>query len=273
MIQSAKSEARNPKSETSPNDRNRKSRASNSRFGTFRFGASDLFRISSFRFRISTLICFCPLLLAVGCQQPMGEQPSCRPLKPSSFFGDGQSARPLVAGTVARGQLRLDRAFYTGELGPAQGGTPMDAAGGGISLHVARTALAEKPYVRQFPFRVTREVLQRGQERFTIYCSVCHGPLGYGDGKVVQRGFTQPPSYHTDRLRDAPVGYFFDVITRGFGSMPDYAPQVPPGDRWAIVTYLRALQLSQCASMKDLDQLPEEVKGAALLELEKPGGQ
>jgi len=220
---------------------------------------------------ILPIICACPLFF--GCQQQMAEQPNCRPLKASGFFADGQSARPLVAGTVARGQLRLDRQFYTGELGPAQGGSAMDSSGGGVSLPVGRTALAEKPYVKTFPFSVSREVLQRGQERFTIYCSVCHGPLGYGDGKVVERGFTQPPSYHTDRLRAAPVGYFFDAITRGYGSMPDYAAQVSPQDRWAVVAYLRALQLSQYAPLKDLERLPEEVKNVALLELEKARGQ
>ena len=217
------------------------------------------------------MICACPLFL--GCQQQMAEQPSCRPLKPSGFFADGQSARPRVEGTVARGQLRLDRAFHAGELGPAQGGSPLELSGGGVSLPVARTALAEEPYVREFPFAVTREVLQRGQERYQIYCSVCHGVLGYGDGKVVQRGFTQPPSYHTDRLRTAPVGYFVDVIAHGYGSMPDYAPQVAPGDRWAIVAYLRALQLSQHAPLADLEQLPEELKNRALLDLEKARGQ
>jgi len=201
-----------------------------------------------------------------GCQQKMAEQPSCRPLKPSEFYADGQSARPLVVGTVARGQLRLDRQFFTGELGPAQGGSPMDLSDGGVSLPVARTALDEKPYANTFPFSVTREILDRGRERFTIYCSVCHGSLGNGDGVVVQRGFTQPPTYHSDRLRSAPPGYFFDVISHGYGSMPDYAAELQPQDRWAIVAYLRVLQYSQHAP---LDELPEGVRKEALVELEK----
>ena len=207
------------------------------------------------------------LLACAGCQQKMAEQPSCRPLKPSDFFADGQSARPLVAGTVARtlDNRYLDRAFLTGELGPAQGGSPM-ADTFGVSLPVARTALNLKPYVTTFPFAVTRKVLDRGRERFTIYCSVCHGSLGAGDGVVVQRGFTQPPSYHSDRLRTAPAGYFFDVISHGYGSMPDYTAQVRLEDRWAIIAYLRVLQYSQHVP---LDELPEGVQKAALVELEK----
>ena len=200
----------------------------------------------------------------------MAEQPSCRPLKPSEFFADGQSARPLVAGTVARGQLRLDRAFFTGEHEPAQGGSPSDLSAGGVSLPVARTALAERPYVDSFPFPVSRTVLDRGRERFTIYCAVCHGRLGYGDGVVVQRGFTQPPTFHSDRLRAAPEGYFFDVITHGYGSMPDYAPQIHAQDRWAIVAYLRVLQFSQYAPLREL---PEPVRKAALTELKNQHGQ
>ncbi len=192
------------------------------------------------------------------------EQPSCRPLASSEFFDNGQSARPLVVGTVARGDDRLDRAFTTGQRGPEQGGSAMGASSGGVSLVVARTALAEKPYVDAMPLPVTRELLERGRERYGIYCAVCHGSLGYGDGVVVDRGFTQPPTYHDDRLRSAPVGYFFDVISHGYGSMPDYAAQIHTRDRWAIVAYLRVLQLSQHAPV---DELPEPVRKAALTEL------
>ncbi len=215
----------------------------------------------------ATLVALVALSCA-ACQQEMAEQPSYRPLKPSEFFPDGLSARPLVEGTVARGDARLDRQFYTGLRAPEPGEASVEA-GAGISLPLARTALAEKPYVAAFPFPVTRAVLDRGRERFTIYCAVCHGPLGHGDGIVVQRGFTEPPTYHSDRLRSAPVGYFFDVITHGYGSMPDYAPQVPPRDRWAIVSYLRALQLSQHAP---LAELPESARKAAETELEKQRG-
>lgn len=193
------------------------------------------------------------LFCCASCQQKMADQPSFRPLEPSAFFDNNQSARPLVPGTVSRGNLRLDPAYYTGVRG---GYADRD-----VRLSVARTDLQEKPYVEEFPMEVTPLVMARGRERYNIYCSVCHGPLGYGGGVVVRRGFTAPPSYHTDRLRTAPVGYFFDVITRGFGSMPDYATPLPPSDRWAVVAYLRALQLSQHAT---LDELPagarEEVR-------------
>lgn len=171
-------------------------------------------------------------LLAVGCQQQMANQPRYDPLEASDFFADGRSARPLVEGTVARGQLRLDEHFYTGK----------------INGQLATT----------FPFPVTAEVLDRGQERFNIYCTPCHDRLGTGLGMVVRRGYRQPPSYHIERLRNAPVGHFFDVMTRGFGAMPDYAAQIPPRDRWAIVAYIRALQLSQSAT---LDDVPPQQRG------------
>jgi mono/diheme cytochrome c family protein len=178
-------------------------------------------------------------LFALGCQQQMANQPRYDPLEASDFFDDGRSARPLVEGTVARGQLRLDEQFYTGK----------------INGQLATT----------FPFPVTAAVLDRGQERFNIYCTPCHDRLGTGLGMVVRRGYRQPPSYHTERLRQAPVGHFFDVITRGLGAMPDYAAQIPPRDRWAIVAYIRALQLSQNATLADVpppqrDALAEEKK-------------
>jgi mono/diheme cytochrome c family protein len=210
------------------------------------------------------------LLCCPACQQEMGEQPSYRPLKPSVFFADGQSARPLVDGTVARGELRLDRHFFAGLRGPAEGGPPLEDSSS-LSLPVARTDLAKKPYARDFPFAVSYDVLERGRRRFDIYCAVCHGPLGHGDGVVVERGFTPPPTYHDDRLRAAPVGYFFDVITHGYGSMPDYAGQVPPRDRWAIIAYLRVLQFSQHAP---LAELPEPQRKAVRTALEeRTGGQ
>jgi hypothetical protein len=166
--------------------------------------------------------------LLTGCRQDMQDQPKYIPLRPSSFFDDGRSARPLVEGTVARGHLDADPAFYTGKVD----GKPVDA----------------------FPFPITRDVLSRGQERYNIYCSPCHDLLGTGQGMIFRRGFNRPPpqSYHIDRLRQAPVGYFYDVITNGLGAMPDYAAQIEPRDRWAIVAYVRALQLSQNASVNDV---------------------
>jgi mono/diheme cytochrome c family protein len=168
----------------------------------------------------------CALLL-VACRQQMFQQPSYRPYQPSSFFADGTSARPVPADTVARGQLRDDPLLFTGKDASGQDAT-------------------------EFPFPITREVLTRGQQRFNVYCTPCHGFAGDGDGMVVRRGFTTPPTYHSDRLRQAPVGYFFRVISNGFGSMPSYATQVAASDRWAIIAYIRALQLSQAAPLVDV---------------------
>jgi len=169
------------------------------------------------------------LSLAVlsACRQDMHDQPKYIPLRPSDFFADGRSARPLIEGTVARGYLDANVLLYTGK-GPD--GKPSN----------------------EFPMPVTKELLLRGQQRFNIYCSPCHDRTGNGNGMIVRRGYRHPPTYHSDRLRQQPNGYFFDVITRGFGAMPDYAVQVQPEDRWAIVAYIRALQLSQQASINDV---------------------
>ena len=166
------------------------------------------------------------LTAATACRQDMHNQPKYRGLRPSTFFADGSSARPLVEGTVARGTLQEDEGFFTGKVNKAD--------------------------VKELPFAVDAQVLDRGQERFNIYCTPCHGRTGAGNGMIVQRGFRQPPSYHEDRLRNAPVGYFFDVMSHGFGAMQDYSSQVPVADRWAIAAYIRALQLSQRATMEDV---------------------
>jgi mono/diheme cytochrome c family protein len=166
------------------------------------------------------------LAFAAGCRQDMHDQPKYRGLRPSAFFADGSSARPLVEGTVARGTLQEDEAFFTG--------------------------MVNKVPVKEFPFPIDQQVLDRGQERYNIYCTPCHGRTGAGNGMVVQRGFRQPPSYHIDRLRQADVGHFFDVMTNGFGAMPDYRTQISPRDRWNIVAYIRALQLSQHAAAADV---------------------
>ena len=167
------------------------------------------------------------LAASAACRQDMHDQPKYIPLRPSDFFGDGRSERPLLPGTIARGHLKDDVAFYTGK-GPD--GKPVDG----------------------FPFPVTKEVLDRGQQRFNIYCTPCHGHLGNGDGMIPSRGFRHPPTYHQDRLRKVPDGYIFDVITTGFGAMQDYSAQVAPADRWAIVAYIRALQLSENATVADV---------------------
>ncbi len=167
------------------------------------------------------------IALTSACRLDMHIQPRENPLAKSDFFADQRSARPIVEGTVARGQLREDTYFYTGK----NGSNPGDV----------------------MPFPVTKEVLERGQERYNIYCAPCHSRVGDGNGFIPSRGFTRvPPSYHIPRLQKAPVGYFFDVITNGFGIMPDYASQITPEDRWKIVAYIRALQLSQNATTADV---------------------
>jgi hypothetical protein len=181
------------------------------------------------------------LAAGVGCRQDMHDQPKYIPLRPSDFFGDGRSERPLIEGTVARGHLDDDTAYYTGR-GP------------------------DGTFVNEFPFPVTKEVVERGQNRFNIYCAPCHDRLGNGDGRVVRRGYRHPPSYHIDRLRQVPNGYIYDVITTGFGAMPDYAAQIKPSDRWAIVSYVRALQLAHNAK---IDDVPADRRA----DLNQEGGQ
>jgi hypothetical protein len=195
--------------------------------------------------------------LLAGCRQDMHDQPKYKPLRASDFFADGVSARPLVSGTVARGQLRENRQFYTGKTSkaavdvsnPQSENTP--ARSPAPSGPVGQTAQL-RGYVTTFPFLITKDILDRGQDRFNVFCSPCHDRVGTGLGMVVRRGYRRPPSFHIDRLRQAPVGYFFDVITNGFGAMPDYSSQIPPQDRWAIVAFLRALQLSQNAPISDV---------------------
>ena len=174
---------------------------------------------------------FASLFLA-GCRQDMHNQPRFKPLRASDFFADGRSARPLVTGTVDRSQVSEDPAYLSG----LENFRPLET----------------------LPFRVTRQALERGRERFNIYCMPCHGELGDGNGMVAQRGYLHPPSFHDDRLREAPVGHFFDVITNGLGGMPDYSQQITPDDRWKIVAYIRALQLSQHAT---LAEVPAEMQG------------
>jgi mono/diheme cytochrome c family protein len=156
----------------------------------------------------------------------MYNQPRSKTLGSSDFFRDGAASRQIPQHTVARGQLQADTAFGTGMIGTN--------------------------YIDVMPMTVTKAVLDRGHERFNIYCAVCHGLTGEGNGMIVQRGFPPPPSYHIERLRSAPVGYFYDVITRGYGIMFSYATRVKPEDRWAIAAYIRALQLSEHAVLGDV---------------------
>ncbi len=165
------------------------------------------------------------IAITVGCRQDMHEQPYYRTLSKSDFFADARSARPPVEGAVARDDHE-DSYFYTGKIGTEDGD--------------------------YMPFPVTKEVLDRGRERYNITCTPCHGRVGDGNGFIPSRGFRRPPSFHIERLRKMPIGYFFDVDTNGFGVMPDYASQVAPRDRWCIAAYIRALQLSQNAPSADI---------------------
>lgn len=179
-----------------------------------------------------------PAVFLIGCRQDMHDQPKYRTYAYSEFWNDARSARPRVENTIARGQLHTDAKMFKGKDGDA--------------------------FTNTIPYTVDKAFLARGQNRYNIYCSPCHGQTGDGEGMVVQRGFKHPPTYHQDRLRNQPAGYYYDVITNGFGSMISYASRVQPQDRWAIVAYVRALQLSQNATVEDvpaadrpkLDQAP-----------------
>lgn len=177
------------------------------------------------------------VLCTPACRQDMFDQPKSKPLAESDFFDDRAMSRPIPLHTVARGRLAEDEAFHSGMIG--------------TNLIV------------EFPIQITGAVLERGRERYDIYCAVCHGRTGAGNGIIVQRGFPAPPSYHIERLRAAPVGHYYDVMTRGYGVMYSYSTRVEPTDRWAITAYIRALQLSQRASLEDVpaDERPQlEVK-------------
>jgi len=212
----------------------------------------------------------------------MQDQPRYEAYEPSRSFSDGLSSRPYIEGTVPRGYLQTDAAFYTGKtaggataqtgnvsglssatiqtaMPNAQGANAGTQPGGDVNVRgnvggkvpggaggqVGELQSSTPGGVNAFPFPITEKELDRGQERFQIYCAMCHGATGYGDGMIVRRGFRRPPSFHDDRLRGETLGHFFDVITNGWGAMPEYSTEIPPQDRWAIIAYIRALQLSQ----------------------------
>jgi len=166
------------------------------------------------------------LLMCASCRRDMMDQPKAKTFSKSSFFKDGTNARPIPPNTVARGDVRLDQAFYTG--------------------------IVNGVYVTQSPVELRPQLLRHGRERYDAFCAVCHGRVGDGHGMVVQRGFPQPPSFYVERLRNAPLGHFFDVITNGYGAMASFATKVEPRERWAIAAYIRTLQLSQNANTSDL---------------------
>ncbi len=184
--------------------------------------------------RSSLLVLTSLLALAgVSCRQDMHDQPKAKPQSKSKFFADGRTGRLPVEGTVARGQLREDDHLYRGKV--------------------------DGVFVTTFPFKIDAAVMERGRERYTIYCTPCHGATGLGNGMVIQRGFkVKAASHHIERLRFAPVGYWFDVITNGFGVMFGYAAQIPVNDRWAIIAYVRALQLSRNATAEDVPAAERE---------------
>jgi mono/diheme cytochrome c family protein len=186
--------------------------------------------------RILLAISLIPLSLVCACRRDMQVQPKYTALSPSSFFVDNRSARPIPIHTIARGHLNDNDGFHTG------------AANGA--------------FLDTIPVPITRETLDRGQQRFNIFCTPCHGPLGDGDGMVARRGFKVPANLHTNRLRHSPPGYLFQVISNGYGAMPDYDNQIHVADRWAIVAYIRALQFSQDATVADLS--PQEKKKLGL---------
>jgi mono/diheme cytochrome c family protein len=184
------------------------------------------------------IFAFCLLIFAftTACRYDMQDQPRILVYKSSDWFPDGRASREAPEGTIARGQLRENKALYTGKNENTTGTAQTNAAGQQITFPDS---------VTEFPMAVTQEVLDRGQERYKISCQICHGAFGNGDGMAVRRGFPKPPSYNDDRLRNAPVGHYFDVASNGWGKMSGYASQVSVSDRWAIVAYIRALQLSQ----------------------------
>jgi mono/diheme cytochrome c family protein len=208
--------------------------------------------------RWSSVLSLCGFAVAfAGCTQKMAEQPSYRPLERSQFFADGRAARPLMPGVVARGDVEADAPITSGRKTADQAGEQRQVAAAGQGIR-------PEDFVTEFPFEITSDVLARGRQRYTIYCAICHDDLGTGNGRIVQRGFSKPPSYLTDNsrqfahsgiqipLRDVPVGYLYDVPTVGFGAMADYSTQVAARDRWAIAAYIRTLQRSQAVPPDEL---------------------
>jgi mono/diheme cytochrome c family protein len=227
---------------------------------------------------VKRLVCLMLPLVAASCDRlDMYDQPRYEPLEASDFFGDGLSARPRVEGTIPLGGLRDDEPFYTGkDRGELVGQIPAAAYRATYDREARHFG---RPFDETESAELRLALLKRGRERFDIYCSVCHGRTGDGDGMIVRRGFRQPPSYHSDRLRAAPAGHFYEVMTNGFGAMPSYANRIEVGDRWAIVAYIRALQLSQNAPLDDVPAdernkllaAPGEAKGASAPQLrERP---
>ena len=216
------------------------------------------------RFRVLMLMAgLC--LAGSGCRRDMQDQPKMKPFRGSTFFTDGLSGRQPIEGTVPRGFMRTDTEYFTGKKS-------VSSVQPAVAQPSPTNAFADD--VDTFPFPITKETVQRGRERYEIFCSVCHGSTGNGDGMVVRRGFRRAASFNDDRLRQAPVGHFFDAITNGWGAMPSYSSQIPVQDRWAIIAYIRALQLSQQNPQAAAQASPSPVPGAspAPSRVPTPGG-
>ena len=176
--------------------------------------------------RASACICILGILFCCGCRRDMQDQPRYKPLRASRFFPDSRSARPIPRGTIAQDELN--------------------------DIDVLHTGTGDGGFTSTFPMRITRPILERGQERYNIFCTPCHGFLGDGNGMIARRGFKWPANLHTDRLRNAPPGYLFQVVSNGYGAMPAYRDQISPQDRWDILAYVRTLQLSRNATLADV---------------------
>jgi len=252
---------------------------------------SGKFKVQRFKvIGIGFLVAMCNLL-AVGCRYDMQDQPRYKAYKESDFFDNKMGSRGLVEGTVPRGYLREDKALYTGKKDNAATAPNALSLDGGKSqtqdgTNAQRTATtttstsATNKYpddIDEFPLPVTKELIDRGEERYRVFCIVCHGPNGEGNGMVVRRGFSPPPSYNTEELRGAPVGHFYDVVTNGWGRMSGYSAQIPVTDRWAIVAYIRALQasnpnLSNNPANPNSSPTPATMSNAAAVKTETNGG-
>ena len=237
-------------------------------------------RVRADRFRVWLLILGVSVIGA-GCRRDMQDQPKMKPFRGSTFFADGLSGRQPIQGTIARGFLRDNAEYFTGKKSrtpgaPAASATPVvnqpisgtqagagNQAGGNQAA--AADANAYPDDIETFPFPITEDTVKRGRQRYDIFCSACHGLTGHGDGMIVRRGFRRAASFNDDRLRQAPVGHFFDAITNGWGAMPSYASQITVQDRWAIIAYVRALQLSQQNMQAAPGASPTPVPGSSPL--------
>lgn len=211
---------------------------------SLRFLCAFLGAFAPLREKSFLLLLLSVLMLTAGCRRDMQDQPKVKPLRGTTFFRDGLGSRQPIEGTIPRGHLRSNVEFFTGKKAGAATATATPA-----QQQTAGTASTQTNSfpddIDTFPLPVTKEVVERGRARYEIFCSACHGLTGNGDGMIVRRGFRRAASFNDDRLRQAPVGHFFDAMTNGWGAMPSYAAQIPVQDRWAIVAYIRALQISQ----------------------------